>query len=203
MKKLPAMNATTKTLISFLVLLIFVISCETKTTTENAAATPNQISNDSLITRGEYLVATIGCDDCHSPKKMGPNGPEVIPELRLSGYPSTRPLPKVDSAFMKTGWMMQANSDLTAFVGPWGVSYAANITGDETGIGSWTEEQFRKALTEGKWKGMDNSRTLLPPMPWFNYRNMKPEDVKAIFTYLKATNPVKNIEPPVQPLNAL
>src|SRR6478672_4940891 len=89
----------------------------------------------ALIKRGEYLVATVGCDDCHSPKRMGANGPEIIPELRLSGYPSGKALPKVDHANHKNGWVMLL-PDLTAAVGPWGMSFAANLTSDETGIGN-------------------------------------------------------------------
>lgn len=176
-----------------------VISCERK----SSSTSPVQaISKDSMIKRGEYLVSVMGCDDCHTPKKMGVHGLELEMDLRFSGYPSSRPLPPVDSNVIKKGWYT-FNSDFTAAVGPWGVSYAANLTSDETGIGSWTEEQFRKAITEGKWKGMDNNRQLLPPMPWQNFRNLKDEDVKSIFAFLKSTKPVKNVEPPIRPLSEL
>jgi hypothetical protein len=76
-----------------------------------------------------------------------------------------------------------------------GVSFSANITSDDTGIGSWTLEQFKKAFTKGRYKGLDNTRPLLPPMPWENYRNMADDDVESIFLYLKSTKPVKNIVP--------
>ena len=63
-----------------------------------------------------------------------------------------------------------------------------------------TEEQFNKAMREGKYKGMDNTRPLLPPMPWPNFRNLSKEDMKAIFLFLKSTPPVKNVVPaPVPP----
>ncbi len=162
----------------------------------------HKVSNEDLVQRGGYLVSVMGCNDCHSPKIMGPNGPEIDPELRLSGYPQARPLPPVDKDVINNGWY-KFNYDMTATVGPWGVSYAANITSDETGIGNWTEQQFVKAFTQGKWKGMDNGRTLLPPMPWQDFAKLTREDVQAIFAYLKSTKPVKNIEPPVQPLSAL
>lgn len=178
-------------------------ACSSKNNEKKSDALSSSAAGDEdLVKRGGYLVSVMGCEDCHSPKKMGPNGPELEPELRLSGYPSSKPLPPVDSNVIKKGWVLLTD-DLTAGVGPWGVSYAANITSDETGIGNWTEDQFRKALTEGKWKGMDNGRTLLPPMPWQSFSNLAPEDVKAIFLFLKSTKPVKNIEPPVQSLNAL
>ena len=90
--------------------------------------------------------------------------------------------------------------DLTAAAGPWGISFAGNLTPDETGIGTWTEEQFIKAFTQGKFKGLDNSRMLLPPMPLENYSDMKLEDVKSIFMYLKSIKPVSNTVPaPVPP----
>ena len=155
------------------------------------------ISNDSLIRRGAYLVSIAGCDDCHSPKKMGPMGPEIIPELRLSGYPATRPIQKADSNVVKRGWAM-LGADLTSAAGPWGMSFAANLTSDATGIGNWTEDQFRKAFTEGKWKGMDGNRMLMPPMPWQNFRKMDPMDVSAIFAFLKSTKPVENVEPSIR-----
>lgn len=90
--------------------------------------------------------------------------------------------------------------DLTAAAGPWGISFAANLTPDQSGIGTWTEEQFKKALTQGKFKGIDGARTLLPPMPWFNYTVLKDEDASAIFAYLKSINPVVNVVPqPIPP----
>ena len=92
---------------------------------------------------------------------------------------------------MKDGYILFA-SDLTSAVGPWGQSYSANISSDETGIGNWTEEQFLRAIREGKSKGLKEGRPLLPPMPWFVYRNMSDLDLKAIFAYLKSTKPIQN-----------
>lgn len=152
------------------------------------------ISKDSLVNRGAYLVYTMLCDDCHSPKKMGPNGPEIIPELRLSGARQNTRLPQLDVADIKKGWTL-FNEDFTSIAGAWGVSFAGNLTSDETGIGNWTEEQFKKAITQGKYKGLDNSRPLLPPMPWPQFSMLNDADVKAIYTYLKSTRPVRNVVP--------
>jgi len=158
-----------------------------------------ELTGEQLVKKGEYLVTMMGCNDCHSPKKMGPNGPEVIPELMLSGYPADRQLPEVDKESIRKGWAM-LNEDMTAAAGPWGVSFAANLTSDPTGIGNWTEENFKRALKEGKFKGLPGTRTLLPPMPWFNYANISDEDAKAIFAFLKSTNPVRNVVPaPIPP----
>jgi hypothetical protein len=130
---------------------------------------------------------------------MGAQGPEIIADLLLSGYPSDRPVVKFDSRLIKEGFPM-FYPDLTAAAGPWGISFAGNITPDETGIGNWTEQQFKKAITEGKFKGLDGSRTLLPPMPWQGYKALTIYEIHSIFTYLKSIKPVKNIVPsPVIP----
>jgi Cytochrome c len=160
------------------------------------------ISQDSMIKRGSYLVNAIGCDDCHSPKKMGPNGPEIDFEHRFSGHLANAPLGKPNTSVMKDGYILLA-MDLTSAVGPWGQSYSANISSDATGIGNWTEEQFLRAIREGKSKGLKEGRPLLPPMPWFVYKNMSDTDLKAIFAYLKTTKPVENRVPGPKSLKEL
>lgn len=177
-----------------IIALFLVIFYSCKDSSANERKESIVMSNDQMVQRGSYLVNSMGCDDCHSPKQMGPNGPEVIEELRLSGYPSDRPFNKVDTNVVNTGWMM-FGPDLTNAAGPWGESFAANLTPDSTGIGNWKEEQFVKAIREGKYKGLDNTRPLLPPMPWFAYKNLNDEDIKSIFAYLKSLKPVKNVVP--------
>jgi hypothetical protein len=158
-----------------------------------------QPTAEQIVQRGEYLVTTMGCGDCHSPKKVGERGPEVISELMLSGYPSGRPLQKVETGAIKQGWLL-FNADLTEAAGPWGVSFSANLTSDQTGIGNWTEENFKRALKEGKYKGIEGMRSLLPPMPWANFANISDDDVHAIFAFLKSTKPVNNLTPePIAP----
>jgi hypothetical protein len=166
--------------------------------TPNAQSTPEiNLSQEQLISRGAYLVNTSGCNDCHSPKVMTPSGPEPDPERLLSGHPSFLPLPVVDPKAIKD-WVL-FNQHSTGIVGPWGASFAANITSDETGIGNWSEEQFFRAIRKGKFKGLDGGRTLLPPMPWQVYGNMTDTDLRAMFAYLKSTKPVHNIVPPPIP----
>lgn len=153
------------------------------------------LTGNDLVNRGKYLVTVGGCNDCHSPKIMTQQGPMVDTNRALSGYPSDKPLAQLKHTEMiNEGWNV-FNSDLTATIGMWGASFAANITSDQTGIGNWTEEQFRKAFTQGKYMGIDNGRMLLPPMPWQDFSKMKDEDVKAVFAYLKSTKPVKNAVP--------
>jgi hypothetical protein len=184
-----------------LFLLVWVTSCSNnqKTGNDNSVAV---VTQEDLVKRGEYLVTIMGCNDCHSPKRMGANGPEIIPELMLSGYPADRPIVKFDTTWTNKGFAV-LYPDLTAAAGPWGVSFAGNLTPDPTGTGNWTEEQFKIALTQGWFKGVPNSRKLLPPMPWFNFVNIKDEDVKAIFAYLKSLPPVSNLVPAPIPPNGM
>ena len=172
-----------------------VIGC---TDTSGHSKEPVAMTHDSLVKRGEYLVSIMGCDDCHSPKKMGPHGPEPDPALRFSGHPAEMPLAPINPSATQ-GWVL-FDMNLTAMVGPWGISYAANLTSDSTGIGGWSEKQFFTAIRQGKYKGLEGNRMLLPPMPWPQYAKATDQDLKAIFTFLKSTRPVKNVVPlPVPP----
>jgi hypothetical protein len=165
---------------------------------KSSVAQAKVMTYQDTVQRGAFLVETLGCNDCHSPKRMTAAGPEIIPELVLSGYPADRRLPDPDNNAMKKGWLLLA-PDLTAAAGPWGVSFAANLTSDPSGIGLWPYENFKRALTQGKFKGIEGSRSLLPPMPWQNYINLPDEDVRAIYAYLKSTNPVQNLVPAAIP----
>ena len=149
---------------------------------------------DSQVKWGERLVFIGGCHDCHTPKKMGPNGPENDMSLMLSGHPAQMPPADYDSKeAAKKGLIV--TSTFTAWTGPWGTTYAANLTSDSTGIGGWKEEQFLKALHEKKWMGLDNTRPLMPPMSMMPAIEMHDDELKAIFAYLKTTPPIKNIIP--------
>lgn len=108
------------------------------------------------------------CDDCHTPKKMTENGPEFDMDRRLMGYPAEQLLPKLNPAMVGPWQWVAFGPELTAAAGPWGVTFAANLTPDPTGIGAWKEENFFKAIREGKLKGIDGSRPFQPTMPWAN-----------------------------------
>lgn len=154
-------------------------------------------TKEEMVARGAYLVGIMGCNDCHSPKKIVNGIPVPDEDLLLSGHPAAM---KSEDFDKKTAskWVL-FNMMNTSAVGPWGTSFAANLTSDETGIGNWTEEQFAKAMKEGKYKGMDGSRMLLPPMPWPNFSKIEDKDLKAIFAYLKSTKPVPNVVPAAIP----
>ncbi|MHC2993246.1 diheme cytochrome c-553 [Pontibacter sp. HJ8] len=155
-------------------------------------------AEQELIKRGEHLVLIGACHDCHSPKKMTEKGMEIDFSRALSGHPSDMPPPDVNRKEMEQKGLAVTQT-LTAWVGPWGISYAANLTSDATGIGNWTEKHFFTAIRQGKHKGLENNRMLLPPMPWDMYRNMTDEELRAVFAYLKSTKPIKNVVPAPQP----
>jgi mono/diheme cytochrome c family protein len=182
-------------------LAALVVAC-TSGSARKADKEEQPLTSEGLVKRGEYLVSAMGCDDCHTPKKMGPQGPELDLEHRFSGHPANQPIGKADTSVMKNGWVL-FGMGLTSYVGPWGLSYAANITSDATGIGMWTEEQFLRAIRKGLSKGLEGNRPLLPPMPWFVYKNLTDEDLKAVFAYLKSTKPVKNVVPQPKQLKDL
>lgn len=147
---------------------------------------------------GEHLVTIAACHDCHTPKIMTPHGPDFDSSKLLSGRQADVADFEINRQEMeKKG--LAVTGDLTSWVGPWGVSYAANLTSDSTGIGAWKEEQFIYAIRQGKFKGLENSRPLLPPMPWPVYRHMTDNELKAIFAYLKTTKPIRNVVPAPKP----
>lgn len=150
------------------------------------------------VKRGEHLVNSIGCHDCHTPKLFTEKGMELDMSRLLSGHPANEALPSYDASTAKSYVLFSGG--FTATVGPWGASFAANLTPDPTGIGTWSEAQFINAIRNGKYKGLEGSRDLLPPMPWPSYRNFSDEDLKAIFAYLKTIKPVENVVPsPIPP----
>jgi len=167
-------------------------SLQPETETEPHAATAAE-----RIARGQYLVTIGGCNDCHTPWKVGEHGPEPDMSRMLSGHPETLAMP--DAPAKGPGpWMVSAAATNTAWAGPWGVSFTANLTPDDTGIGPWNEEIFINTLRTGKHWGQ--SRPLLPPMPWFNYGKMSDDDLKAVFAYLRTIPPVHNTVPlPIPP----
>lgn len=174
-----------------------VVSCMSNGHEKELGGIKEPLSQQQLLERGKYLVRISGCGDCHSPKAMGPHGPVEDTTLLLSGFQKSDSFPVPAGQAIRQGLVF--NHQNTAFAGPWGISYAANITPDTTGIGNWTFEQFDKAMREGKAKGLEGNRILLPPMPWANYRNMDAYDMKAIYAYLKSIKPVNNITPAPQP----
>lgn len=153
----------------------------------------------AAVARGRYLVTVSGCNDCHSPKIFTAQGPQLDRTRLLSGHPANERLPALPAGVVGPGkWGAVASSDMTAWVGPWGTSFAANLTPDPTGIGGWTSEMFIKTMRTGKHMGV--GRRILPPMPWAEVGKLSNRDLKAIFAYLKTLRPISNLVPqPIPP----
>lgn len=161
-----------------------------------------QMSQAELVARGEYLVATSGCNDCHTPWKMGPNGPEPDMELMLSGHPESLVVTKVPP--ITEPWIVLTYATNTAIAGPWGVSFTANLTPDpDTGVlRDYSEEQFLLAMRTGRHLGQ--GRPILPPMPWPVYGQMTDDDLRSIYAYLGQIPAIRNkVQEPLPPAEAL
>jgi len=121
--------------------------------------------------RGEYLVnSVLSCTDCHTPVDPATGAPQM--DQYLAGH--------------------------QPYEGPWGIVYGGNITPDKTtGIGNWTNDEVKRALTTGVRK--DGRRLIL--MPWFVYSNLTAEDADAVVYYLKNVLPAVSDQVPAPSLN--
>jgi mono/diheme cytochrome c family protein len=122
---------------------------------------------ETPLERGDYLVnAVMACDGCHTPR--GPGGFDM--SKRFSGGSQVFNEP----AFTVKG---------------------SNITQDrDTGIGSWSVDDFKKLMIDGV---RPNGVPIAPQMPYAFYKIMTPGDLDAVATYIKAAAPVRNeVQPP-------
>jgi len=153
------------------VAMTLVVSANSCGTPKTEAPATTAQSTMTPLQRGEYLVNIMGCGDCHTPGAFY-GAPDF--ERRLSGT--------------EIGWQ-----------GPWGVSYASNLTPDpETGLGTWTNVEIERALRSGVRK---DGSPILPPMPWPNFANMTADDMASLIAYLKSIPPVKHKVPARVPPN--
>jgi cytochrome c553 len=165
-------------------------------------AAPKTAGNGARnVERGAYLVRIMGCNHCHTPYKMGPNGPEPDMSRQLSGHPAELAMPKAPS-LGDSPWAWIAAGTNTAFAGPWGVSFTANLTPDpETGLGKWSPETFVATMKTGRHEG--KGRPVLPPMPVENLAHLSDSDIRDLFAYLQTLAPVRNRVPaPIDPPEA-
>jgi mono/diheme cytochrome c family protein len=186
-----------------LLLSLLWVSCNqrhTNQTSQKAAASTADNNHyggyANQIEWGHHLVMASGCSDCHTPKRMTKMGPVPDTTLLLSGHPADMPLPDIDPKVIESKGLA-VTTDETVWIGPWGISYSANLTPDKTtGIGNWSEAQFIRSIRQGKYMGAKTGRQLLPPMPWRGMsRYMSDEALKAIFVYLQSIKPVHNVVP--------
>jgi hypothetical protein len=162
-------------------------------TPEPASAAPEA----ARIARGAHLVRTMGCNDCHTPWKLGTRGPEPDMSRALTGHPADLVMPPPPVVPQPWAWVAAGTN--TAFAGPWGTSFTANLTPDpETGLGKWTESMFIQTMKTGRHEG--KGRPLLPPMPFQIIAALEDEDIRSLFAYLQSLPPVRNRVPqPVDP----
>jgi cytochrome c553 len=183
----------TTALIASAILLTAVLS--TASLRASAGGGP-QMTQKEQIARGKYLVDIMGCHDCHTPMKLGPNGPEWDMSRALSGHPQDAVLPPAN---LPAGYLAMIGATFTSFTGPWGTSFTRNLTPDkETGLGDWTVEEFIATMKTGRERG--KGRPVLPPMPVQNLKALSDSDIRALFAYLQSLPPIKNRTPqPVEP----
>jgi mono/diheme cytochrome c family protein len=154
---------------------------------------PAPPSHAEKVARGEYLVKLGGCADCHTPKIMTAQGPVDDKSRAFSGHPADVELPPAE---LGSGPWGAATAGMTAWAGPWGVSYAANLTSDPA-TGLFSEQTFIAAMRSGKKRGF--GRDILPPMPWQPLSEASEDDLKAIYAYLCSLPPVHNSVPEPTP----
>ena len=153
-------------------------------------------SQGDMVQRGKYLVdAVAACGYCHTPRA----GAEYNMNMYLAGHPAEAAYPRYNFSMMQQGIFTLTSPQMSAFSGPFGTSFASNLTPDkETGLGEWTAEMFINAMRTGLHQGVEGNRAILPPMPVKHYAQMNDEDLKAIWAYLKTIKPVKNeVNPPL------
>lgn len=151
-------------------------------------------SSADMVERGRMLIIGGLCHDCHTTKIQTPSGPEADMNQMLGGHPQDIPITEPFQPAAGSPWVIAANDTLTAWSGPWGVSFGANLTPDEnTGIGIWTEDMFITALRSGRHMAV--GRQILPPMPWQFLAQLSDDDLKAMFAYLQSIPPINNRVP--------
>lgn len=153
-------------------------------------------SQNDMVERGKYLVdAVAACGYCHTPRVRS----DYDMNMYLAGHPAGVSMPRYNLRMLHQGiFMLTAAPQLTAFSGPFGTTFASNLTPDkETGLGEWTEKMFIDAMRTGKHQGVAGNRKIFPPMPTKHYAQMNDADLKAIWAYLKTIKSVKNEVNPV------
>jgi len=176
--------------------LLAVLAPASSTQAQAKPAAPQSAVAARRIERGKYLVTIMSCNDCHTPFKMGPQGPEPDMSRMLSGHPEQMKMPPPPK--LAGPWIGAYAATNTAYAGPWGISYTSNLTPDQnTGLGIWTEDMFLKSMRTGKH--MATSREIQPPMPWQWVGKATDEDLKAIFAYLRSIPPIVNHVPDYEP----
>ena len=190
------MRGNRTTIVAFVLFMAALATAISKTVTATGVDTPP--AREARLERGAQLVRTMGCNDCHTPWQMGPRGPEPDMTRALTGHPSDVVMP-APPKLPPGPWIGVTAATNTAWAGPWGVSFTANLTPDpEYGLGKWTEDMFIQTMRTGRHEG--KGRPLLAPMPYWMIGALGDDDIKALFAYLQSLPPSKNKVPqPIDP----
>ena len=205
------MNHASLTLTLTLTIAALTAACTSREAAEREAASVSTATygdapagdHAALVARGEALVDRGLCNDCHTPVQMGPAGPEPDRARKLSGHPDSLVMPPAPALPAGGPWVAVASATMTAWNGPWGTSFTANLTpDDETGLGTWTTADFIAAIRTGRHMG--KGRPILPPMPVGPIaESYTDEELTAMFAYLQSLPAVKNRVPqPIEPAPA-
>lgn len=172
----PKPTANMRKLISMTaILLAFVAAAYFSACNNNKPEPQADNKEDSIkkvLERGEYLATkVVPCLDCHSKRDFTKFGGPIMPGTEgMGGEVFDKKLADVPGAV-----------------------FAKNITSDpETGIGTWTDDDILRAMTQGISK---NGDTLFPIMPYVNFNHMAKEDLLSIIAYIRTLKPIKNKVP--------
>lgn len=149
------------------------------------------------IEKGRELVSEYGCGTCHSPKIETKAGLIADPQKTLSGHRADdKDLPNIPEGFLGGDtWSGVYSKSLTAWAGPWGIAFAANLTPDkDTGIGAWSKQNFISTIKLGIHT-TSLAREIVPSMPWREFSSLSDDDLGAIYSYLMTLKPIKNKVP--------
>ncbi|MGZ3864504.1 MAG: c-type cytochrome [Bacteroidia bacterium] len=126
-----------------------------------ATAAPDE---NNPVLYGKYLIDNLACYHCHSKSILGLNYRE----------------PEKSNGYMQGGMKFKTPAGKKIF--------SANLTPDkETGIGNFTNEDFRNAVTKGVLPTKDSLR-----LPMQKFRHLTNQQCDAIFAYLQSLQPKKN-----------
>jgi hypothetical protein len=145
-------------------------------TNRQFAQTPERLA------RGRYLtLGLLGCENCHTRKDWTKHGAPAVPGTEFAGQ--------------------ELEGLIVGFPGS---PTVPNITPDhETGGGTWTDDQYARAIREGI---KHDGSTLFPMMPYSDYKVLSDEDVASVVVYLRSVPAVRNQVPPMRvnfPVNYL
>ena len=147
--------------------IVFPVSMLMKGAPQPAGHVPEP-DRSNKVKYGEYLVMMAGCMECHTPTKQG----KPLQGMTLAGGQEFR--------------------------FPGAVVVSANITPDlQTGIGRWCEQDFLDRFYQYKEYAEKGSPQVGPEsftlMPWLNFAQIEPEDLKAIYAFLRTQQPIYHV----------